>query len=145
MYKTFSSSLSTGHSCKYPGCRTVLVLDGNMKNHRDVCMARDAGFIEFDGLEGRLKTGCQATPAHKSRYCTSHSPQAVNLDIKVPEDEEASQLEGLVGPVVRSQQQHSEPGDPVVEVLLAKRSTRKETYYQVRLDYNLAVLIIGTL
>ena len=119
----------------------MLVLDGNMKNHRDVCMARDAGFIEFDGLEGRLKTGCQATPAHKSRYCTRHSPQAVNLNINVPEDEEATQLEGLVGPVVRSQQKQSEPGDLVVEVLLAKRSTRKETYYQVRFHYNLVLQI----
>jgi hypothetical protein len=33
-----------------------MVLDGNMKNHRDVCMAKDAGFIEFDGLPGSLCT-----------------------------------------------------------------------------------------
>ena len=108
----------------------MLVLDGNMKNHCDVCMARDAGFIEFDGLEGRLKTGCQATPAHKSRYCTRHSPKAVNLNINVPEDEEATQLEGLVGPVVRSQQKQLEPGDLWLEYCLqrgqhARRLTTK--------------------
>ena len=41
-----------GHQCKFPGCGTVLVVDGNMKNRRDVCKAKDAGYIEFVGLPG---------------------------------------------------------------------------------------------
>ena len=57
------------HQCYYPGCRSVLVMDGNMKNRRDVCYAKDAGFIQFDGLSGLIKTGCSATPAYKSRFC----------------------------------------------------------------------------
>ena len=111
-----------------------------MKNHRDVCMARDAGFIEFDGLEGRLKTGCQATRTQEQILYQAQSASCKSQH-NVPEDEEAIQLEGLVGPVVCSQQKQSEPGDPVVEVLLAKRSTRKETYYQVRFHYNLVLQI----
>ena len=44
-----------------------------MKNRRDVCLAKDAGFIQYPGLPGRIKTGCMATPAFKSRYCTQHT------------------------------------------------------------------------
>ena len=43
-----------------------------MKNRRDVCYAKDAGYVEFDELSGSIKTGCQATPAYKSRYCEQH-------------------------------------------------------------------------
>lgn len=37
----------------------MLVMDGNMKNHRDVCKATEAGFTKFDGLPGQVKIGCQ--------------------------------------------------------------------------------------
>ena len=30
----------------------MFVPDGNMKNHWDVCLAKDAGYIEFEGLPG---------------------------------------------------------------------------------------------
>ena len=40
-----------GHSCKYPGCKKVLVLDGNMKNRRDVCMARNAGYTDISTMK----------------------------------------------------------------------------------------------
>ena len=46
--------MHVAHQCNIPGCRTVMVLDGNMKNYRDVCKAKDPGFIEFDGLSGML-------------------------------------------------------------------------------------------
>jgi hypothetical protein len=29
---------SLGHSCTFPGCGTVLILDGNMKNRRDIVL-----------------------------------------------------------------------------------------------------------
>ena len=69
------------HKCKFPGCGSVIVLDGNMKNRRDVCNARDAGFIQFDGLPGLIKTGCTATPAFKSHYCSEHTNQACKLKV----------------------------------------------------------------
>ena len=66
------------HSCKYPGCQEVLVLDGNMKNRRAVCLAKDAGFVEYTGLPGHTKTGCMALPHYKSRYCQQHMIQAIS-------------------------------------------------------------------
>ena len=68
----FASSKHSEHKCNYPGCINVLVLDGNMKNRRDICSAKDAGYVEYPGLPGRIKTGCMASPAFKSRYCNQH-------------------------------------------------------------------------
>ena len=61
----------TEHTCEKPGCGNVLVLDGNMKNHRYVCAATHAGYAEF---KGKIRTGCPKTPAHKSSYCSVHTP-----------------------------------------------------------------------
>lgn len=99
-----------GHSCKYPGCRQVLVLDGNMKNQREVCMARDAGYTTYGGLAGSVKTGCPNTPAYKCRYCKEHIQQSPMYDkCNRAEDDNGG----------------------VVQLLLAKKVTRNETYYQV--------------
>ena len=57
----------------------MLVLDGNMKNRRDVCFAKDAGFVEFEGLPGLIKTGCTASPAYKSQYCDLHKNHVCEL------------------------------------------------------------------
>ena len=62
-----------GHRCEFPGCKNVLVLDGNMKNQREVCLAKDAGYVSYPGLPGRIKTGCMASPAFKSRFCPNHT------------------------------------------------------------------------
>ena len=105
-----------------------MVLDGNMKNKRDVCYAKDAGFIEFDGLSGSIKTGCPATPGFKSRYCTRHNNHACTLLSSKDVDEE---LDISTGPALRSQQSKHTPGDPVAEMILARKTTRKQTYYQV--------------
>ena len=37
-----------------------------------MCYAKDADYIEFSGLPGSIKSGCHATPAYKSRYCSDH-------------------------------------------------------------------------
>ena len=34
-----------GHKCDAQGCNSVLVIDGNLKNHRDICLAKEAGYI----------------------------------------------------------------------------------------------------
>jgi len=54
---------NTAHRCSYPGCGSVLVLDGNMKNHRDICSAKPQGHIEFECLPGVITTGWTSTPA----------------------------------------------------------------------------------
>ena len=35
-----------------PACEPVLVLDGNMKNARQVCSCRDVGELQFAGMDG---------------------------------------------------------------------------------------------
>ena len=75
-----SLNLTSAHACQLPGCQTIIVLDGNMKNRRHVCNARDAGYIEYPGLSGRVKTGCMMTPQYKSRYCSQHQLHSCVLD-----------------------------------------------------------------
>ena len=120
----------SGHSCKFPGCGTVLILDGNMKNRRDICYAKDAGFIEFEGLPGAITTGCQASPAYKSRYCDQHKPLICD-SCEYELDEESSELDAPVGPILRSARKHQQLGESVVQTIVAKKKTRKQTYYTV--------------
>lgn len=49
--------LQTGHVCDTPGCGSVLVLDGNMKNCRQVCACRDIGELKFAALQGSVVVG----------------------------------------------------------------------------------------
>ena len=87
----------TGHTCKFPGCGSVLILDGNIKNRRDVCYAKDAGYIEFSGPPGSIKSGCHATPAYKSRYCSDHLHFACDSrELAGGEDEVGGQLDAPV-------------------------------------------------
>ena len=129
-----SSHVSLAHACSFPGCGSVLVLDGNMKNHRDVCYAKDAGFIQFNGLPGLIKTGCPGSPDFKSQYCAQHKPLACDLLNSGEVDDE---LGITPGPALRSQEKRQHPGSPIAEMILAKKTTRKQTYYQV-----CAILII---
>ena len=74
----YSHTLPVEHKCNFPGCKNVMVLDGNMKNQREVCLAKDAGYISYPGLPGRIKTGCMASPSFKSHFCTQHKIQSCN-------------------------------------------------------------------
>ena len=47
----------TDHVCDTPGCGTVLVLDGNMKNCHQVCACHDIGELKFAGLQGTVVVG----------------------------------------------------------------------------------------
>lgn len=87
-----------------------------MKNRRDVCCAKNAGFIQFDGLPGSIKTGCPETPAFKSRYCSQHKSQACDLHSLEVDDE----LDVPSGPTLRLHQQQS-AGNPIAEMILAKK------------------------
>jgi hypothetical protein len=105
-------SFVTEHRCECPGCGSVLVLDGNMKNNREVCYATRAGYTEFSGLVGQIATGCPNSPAFKSRYCTYHSPFAVS-----PQEEGSSPL--------------SDQESQLAAIITGKRLTRTSTFYQV--------------
>lgn len=113
-------SICVGHRCTSPGCGTVLVFDGNCKNYRDVCKARDAGYMEYDGLEGVVKTGCMNTPKLESRYCELHTqnvavPQHLDLDGVYPQ----------------TTQNLSSAEESVIAMITGKRSTRSGDYFQV--------------
>ena len=88
------------------GCGEVLIIDGNMKNHHDVCLAEYAGYTEYDGLPGKVCTGCPNTPAYMSRYCDLHKPTVALPQVESPEGVCTSTLSedqvGLIIGVTRS-------------------------------------------
>ena len=109
-----------------------------MKNRRDVCYAKDAGFIQFSGLPGSIKSGCHSTPAYKSRYCDDHLHFACDSrDLTCKEDKDSGELDAPIGPVLRSAQKQVH-GESIVEIIVAKKVTRQQTYYKVCL----AIIIV---
>ena len=92
-----------------------------MKNHRDVCLAREAGFAEFSGLPGKLKTGCPNTPSPNCRYCPSHTPTAFT-----PEGDISS---GTLQYSQHRQLHQSRMNN--LHSLVQKKTTRQNTFYQV--------------
>ena len=92
-----------------------------MKNHRDVCLAREAGYAEYSGLPGKVKTGCPNTPQPNSRYCTSHTPTAF-----MPVGES-----GSIETAAESVKTNPSKIDEQLTFINAKKITRKSTFYQV--------------
>ena len=91
------------------------MLDGNMKNNREVCYAVDAGYAEFIGLTGKIKTGCPNTPAFKSRYCSIHTPYVAQSD---DFDTQAQTTSSLTAPKLAG-------------IITNKRVTRTSVLYEV--------------
>lgn len=104
------------HRCDQPGCGEALVFDGNMKNHRDVCFATNAGVACFKGLDGQVRIGCQNTPAFKSRYCPLHLP----MTAKPLGDNDSSNSS-------------TKNEEEQIALILGKKTTRTSTLYQVRI------------
>ena len=99
------------HQCNFPGCKIIIVLDGNQKNRRAVCAATEAGFIEYSSLPGTIKSGCQSSPGRQSKFCYNHVPR---VSQHVGGDDDADK-----------------PGEAgVVMFIAAKKQTRQDTYYQ---------------
>ena len=110
----------------------MLVIDGNMKNRRDICYAKSAGYIEFPGLSGSITTGCQASPAYKSRYCEQH--KVVACDTKTFEPATSAdndKLDAPIGPIQRSARKFKQEGENIISMIVAKKQTRNCTYYKV--------------
>ena len=82
-----------------------------MKNRRFVCAATHAGYITYQGLSGRVRTGCPNMPAHKSKYCNSHKP--------------------IIAEVSNSDNSDSVHHEEPVGLITGKRTTRTSTHYQV--------------
>ena len=92
-----------------------------MKNHRDVCAAKEAGYAEFNGLPGKVKTGCPNTPQLKSRYCPNHTPTSFKSSPASNDPDSPS----------TSTASHSE--EVQLAYIVGKRETRQTTLYQVQL------------
>ena len=82
-----------------------------MKKKRDICAATNAGFTEYEGLPGAIKTGCQKSPGYQSRYSYDHSPRIARM---------SSYME-----------QQSTSTEGVVAMISAKKQTRSGIYYSV--------------
>lgn len=105
MYHNTILFVIKGHSCTKKGCGNVLVIDGNLKNHRSVCAASDAGYMEYTGLPGHIKCGCTKTPEQTSRFCSLHKPRV---------SKNAASFE-----------------HKVIETILNRKSTRSGNLYEV--------------
>ena len=46
---------------------------------------------------------------------------------------DASVLDGPIGSTLQSAQRNEEPGEYIIEIILAKKVTRRQTYYKVEL------------
>ena len=96
------------------------------------CAAQEAGYAEFDGLPGKVKTGCPNTPQLKSRYCPAHTPTAFNSDPAGINDD--SGIKSLNSSLQRKEVQ--------LAYIVGKRETHNSMLYQVQLIQLSSILII---
>lgn len=101
-------------------------------------MAKDAGYLQYEGLPGSIHTGCINTPAHNSRFCKHHGECICSL--KVASDEEVNEVDGTteeisLGPLTRARAKAQGlniiENVAVIEKVLDKKLTRNKTYYKV--------------
>ncbi|CAB3997256.1 Hypothetical predicted protein [Paramuricea clavata] len=114
----------TDHVCDVPGCKDVLVLDGNMKNARQVCSCRNIGELYFDGMKGTIVIGCQNTPSKSSRFCEEHKNLATQFkddSSSIPQCEPTTINDENIGDV----------GDIMPVKVINHRETRQAKFYQV--------------
>lgn len=99
-------------------------------------MAKDVGYIHYEGLPGSIHTGCINSPAFNSRFCKDHEEYVCNLQIA--SDEEVKNGIGTddmsSGPITRARAKaKGEIPDTVrvVEKILDSKVTRSHSYYKV--------------
>ena len=106
-----------------------------MKNRRDVCMAKDVGYIFYEGLPGSIHTGCVNSPAFKSRFCKDHEEYACTLQVASDEEVKSAVAEEMTsGPLTRAKakaQGSTTDVEGVIEKVLDQKVTRNKTYYKV--------------
>ncbi len=91
------------------------MIDGNMKNNWEVCLATMAGYAEYKGLPGRVRTGCPNSPEYKSPFCCIHKPTvAVRQDTPLEDTPSSS------GAAI----QNTTPEEEPIGYIVSKRVTR---------------------
>ncbi|XP_078667555.1 uncharacterized protein LOC144909414 [Branchiostoma floridae x Branchiostoma belcheri] len=118
----------SAHICAVPGCQNCIILDGNAKNHRQVCSVTDAA-MEFPGLPGSIKTGCINTPAKGSRFCKT----CKDFVCDPKEQRENTQEATACGQGNSDSIEATTPGVPyLIDEILEKKEFRSVTIYKVR-------------
>ena len=79
--------------CSYPGCKNGL---------NDVCAVTEAGFINYTGLPGAIKSGCQLSPGFQSKFCDYHSLRVACMSV-----DETTSHAGIVGIITNKKTTHS--------------------------------------
>lgn len=106
-----------------------------MKNRRDVCMAKDVGYIFYESLPGSIHTGCVNTPAFNSRYCKDHQEHVCTLQVATDDEVKSAVVEDMTsGPLTRAKakaQGATTDVEGVIEKVLDQKVTRNKTYYKV--------------
>lgn len=100
-------------------------------------MARDVGYISYEGLPGTIHTGCINSPAYNSRFCEDHGAFVCNLQIASDQEITDAILSDdfSPGPITRARAKATGAEIPekvcIVESILDSRVTRSNTYYKV--------------
>ena len=68
-------------------------------------------FINYKGLSGAIKTGCQLSPGYQSKFCNHHSPRVACTSTN--DSQTSTSREGIVG------------------LITNKKQTRNGTFYEV--------------
>ena len=61
-----------------------------------MCAGTEAGYLEYDGLEGKIKTGCPMTPLQTSTYHYATRVSKSELQYKCTQSTETTREEGIV-------------------------------------------------
>ena len=70
--KSFQEGWTKVHKYDRPGCRTCLIIDGDLKPHRMLCAAKLCGIREFANSDVKVVTGCTSMPGTKDKFCFKH-------------------------------------------------------------------------
>ena len=77
-----------------------------------------------------------------SRYCDQHKACVCDSQELSGTEEDGAQLDAPIGPMLRSKKTVQELGEPIVEVIVAKKTTRHQTYYKVMFSTCMYTLIL---
>lgn len=101
-------------------------------------MARDAGYISYEGLPGSIHTGCINSPAYNSRFCQDHAEFVCNLETASDEEEFVDAAveceEFSYGPITRARAKANgkiPDKEFVIENIMDSKVTRINTYSKV--------------
>lgn len=101
-------------------------------------MARDAGYISYEGLPGSIHTGCINSPAYNSRFCQDHAEFVCNLETASDEEEFVDAAveceEFSYGPITRARAKANgkiPDKEVVIENIMDSKVTRINTYSKV--------------